>query len=100
MLGKHAAVDPRRLQSAVADIRESMLDCLTHYGKDATSLVHLRISYAKDIQDLWYLRGDVMAVIASADGEVVAKDKLSEISVRFKGLLPKGLVTRPSPLGF
>ncbi len=77
-----------------------MLDCLAHYGKDATSLVHLRVSYAKDIQDLWYLRGDVMAVIASADGEVVAKDKLSEISVRFKGLLPKGLVTRPSPLGF
>jgi len=100
LLGNRAAHDPSRLQSAVHDIREAMLDCLSQYGKDATSLVHMRVSYAKDIQDLWYLRGDVMAVIAASDGEAVAKAKLSAISSRFRGLLPKGLVTRSSPLGF
>jgi hypothetical protein len=100
LLGNRTAHDPSRLQSAVHDIREAMLDCLSQYGKDATSLVHMRVSYAKDIQDLWYLRGDVMAVIAASDGEAVAKAKLSAISSRFRGLLPKGLVTRSSPLGF
>jgi len=76
-----------------------MLDCLVQYGVDAKSSVHMRVSYASDIEDLWYLRGDVMAVIASNDGEVVAKKKLAQISDRFNGWLPKGLTSRTSPLG-
>lgn len=100
LFGNRPAHDPSRLRKAVHEIRESMLDCLTKYGKDTTSLVHMRVSYANDIQDLWYLRGDVMAVIAANDGEAVAKAKLSAISARFNGLLPKGLVTRSSPLEF
>jgi len=94
-----SASEPSRLQVAMRDIRQSMLDCLAQYGIDAKSSIHMRVSYASDIEDLWYLRGDVMAVIASNDGEVVAKKKLAQISDRFNGWLPKGLTSRSSPLG-
>jgi hypothetical protein len=99
LLGNLSASGPSRLQNAMRDIRQSMLDCLAQYGVDAKSTIHMRVSYATDIEDLWYLRGDVMAVIASNDGEVVAKKKLAQISDRFNGLLPRGLTSRTSPLG-
>lgn len=99
LFGSRSASEPSRLQVAIRDIRQSMLDCLAQYGVDAKSSVHMRVSYASDIEDLWYLRGDVMAVIASNDGEVVAKKKLAQISDRFNGWLPKGLTSRTSPLG-
>lgn len=98
LLGQRPANRPSRLQIAISEIRASMLECLTQYGIDSRSALHRRIAYAHDIQDLWYLRGDVMAVIASNDGEVVAKKKLALISQRFNGLLPRALTSRASPL--
>ena len=79
-------------------IRLAMLDALEQHGSDASTLVHLRVRYANDLQDLWYLRGDVMSAIAAHQGESVARKKVAQISDMFRGLLPKGLVSRPSPL--
>jgi len=89
---------PSRLQTSMREIRLAMLECLAQNGVDAKSVIHMRVAYANDIQDLWYLRGDVMAVIASREGEVAAKKKLAQISVRFDGLLPRALTARNSPL--
>jgi hypothetical protein len=58
----------------------------------------MRITEAIDLQDLWYLRGDVMAALAEIEGEASARRKLNQVSNMFKGLLPKGLSSRPSPL--
>lgn len=91
--------DDRQPQAALNDIRRTMLDCLGASGAAAYPEIQLRIAYASDPQELWYLRGDLMAVIAATDGEVTARRKLARISDLFKGHLPKGLATRPSPLG-
>lgn len=99
LFGGRPASESSRLQIALREIRQAMLDCLVQYGMDAKSTIHMRVSYASDIEDLWYLRGDVMAVIASHDGEVVAKRKLAQISDGFNGLLPRGFTSRNSPLG-
>ena len=58
-----------------------------------------RIRYANDIQALWYLRGDLMAALAAQQGEAYARETIQDISDQFQGLLPRGMSTRPSPLG-
>jgi hypothetical protein len=85
-------------QGGLEGIRMTMLEALEQHGSDASTLVHLRVRYANDLEDLWYLRGDVMAAIAANHGESIARKKIEQISNLFKGLLPKGLVSRPSPL--
>jgi hypothetical protein len=87
-----------RMQSALEDIREAMLNGLSVPGAVTASKLELKVTYATDLNDLWYLRGDVMAAIAAVDGEVAARRKLDQISGMFKGLLPKSLTTRNSSL--
>lgn len=89
----------KRDASAVDDIRHAMLNVLGDRGAMAYPVVQLRVTYANDVQDLWYLRGDVMAAIAAIDGEATARERLAIVSAMFKGLLPSGLSSRPSPLG-
>jgi len=98
LMGHRSHGRPSRLQASMRDIRNAMLECLAQNGVDAKSVIHMKIAYANDIQDLWYLRGDVMAVIAAHEGEVAAKKKLAQISERFSGLLPRALTARNSPL--
>jgi hypothetical protein len=89
----------KRNASALDDIRHAMLNVLGDRGALAYPVVQLRVTYANDVQDLWYLRGDVMAAIAALDGEATARERLAMVSAMFKGLLPSGLSSRPSPLG-
>lgn len=91
--------DGSRARAALQDIRQAMLKCLGIAGAAAYPQIQFRITYASELQELWYLRGDVMAVIAAMEGEVTARRELAHISDLFKGHLPKGLATRPSPLG-
>lgn len=89
----------RRDAPTLNDIRHAMLDILGERGAQAYPVVHLRVTYADDVQDLWYLRGDVMAALAALDGEATARQQLADINTLFKGLLPSGLSARDSPLG-
>lgn len=87
-----------RNQPSIDAIRQAMLEALGTLGASSYPVVQLRVSYANEIQDLWYLRGDVMAVLAALEGEAIARYKLSHISDMFKGLLPPSMSSRPSPL--
>ena len=88
-----------RMDSAIEDIREAMLEALDVTGSVPASKLELKVTNATDLQDLWYLRGDIMATIAAVDGEATARCRLDHISDMFKGLLPKALTSRPSNLG-
>jgi hypothetical protein len=80
----------------IEDIRGSMLALI---GEDMEKPhVKRRIQYAGDVQGLWYLRGDLMAVLAGRHGEAEARAKLAAINDMFEDLLPEGLRSRPSPL--
>ena len=94
-----ASQDSVRTESSLDNIRQAMLDALGALGASGYPVVQLRVTYANEIQDLWYLRGDVMAVLANLEGEAVARAKLAHISDMFRGLLPRGMSSRPSPLG-
>ena len=87
------------LQDGLEDIREAMLGLLGERGTREFAATTRRIRYATDIQDLWYLRGDLMAALAGLDGEVAARQQIAQINAKFQGLLPGELSSRPSRLG-
>ena len=91
--------NPARMEAALEGIREAMLDGLSVTGAVNASKLELKVMHANDLQDLWYLRGDVMEAISAISGEARARQKLDEISVMFRGLLPKALTSRPNNLG-
>lgn len=99
LLGGSSGQQACRSHLAMDQIRQAMLESMGDPVTEAYPVVRLRVSYANDLQDLWYLRGDVMAAIAAMHGEAIARSKLTQISDLFKGLLPPGLSSRPSPLG-
>lgn len=99
LLSKSSGQESQNAIEALADIRQAMLDELAICAYRINPVVQTRVSDAADIQDLWYLRGDLMAAIAATDGEAAAKRKMAHISNMFRGQLPRGLSSRPSPLG-
>ena len=98
LFNSFSSQDSDRTDSSIDAIRQAMLEALGALGAANYPVVRLRVSYANEIQDLWYLRGDVMAVLAALEGEAVARSKLAHISDMFKGLLPRSMSSRPSPL--
>lgn len=95
---KAGTSSPRKQAASLAQIREAMLAALGERGAQAYPVIQLRVTYADDVQDLWYLRGDVMAAVADLDGELEARKAIASISTMFSGLLPSGLTSRLSPL--
>jgi hypothetical protein len=80
------------------DIRQAMLGLMSDLHDAHFPQLVRRIRYASDVQALWFLRGDLMAVLAGSYGEVAAREKLDLVSGMFEDLLPDGLRSRPSPL--
>lgn len=81
----------------IEDIRSSMLALMAGAGDDLSPHVTRRIRHAADVQALWFLRGDLMTVLASSQGESAALEKIEAVSEMFRDLLPHGLRSRPSP---
>jgi hypothetical protein len=81
------------------DIRRAMLNTLDHKDWSSYSYLEYRILFAEDLIALWYLRSELMHIISTCHGELLASGKMREISTMFKGLLPKNMNSRPSPLG-
>lgn len=98
LLGNPVAPSDSLLETGTEDIREAMLALLGDSGTKQFTNVTRRIRYANDIQALWYLRGDLMAALATTLGESAAREHVQEITLMFQGLLPGSLSSRPSPL--
>ena len=97
-LGHPGAPSEPPVEHNIDDIRDAMLKLIGEDTDKAFPLVKRRIHYASDIQALWYLRGDLMAALASTYGEAIAREKVSWVTDMFEDLLPGGLRSRPSPL--
>ncbi len=98
LLGNPLPPSQSILENGTEDVREAMLDTLGEDGAGRFPQITRRIRYATDIQALWYLRGDLMGVLAAVHGEGPARHKIQSITRMFQGLLPQGLSSRPSPL--
>jgi hypothetical protein len=98
LLGNPVVPSESMLETGQEDIREAMLALLSEAGAKQFANVTRRVRYANDIQALWYLRGDLLAALASKCGEADARQKVQRITQMFQGLLPGSLNSRPSPL--
>ena len=84
--------------ASMDQIREAMLALSgAARGERAAGLTR-RIRYATDLQSLWFMRGELMQLLAHDEGESAARDKVDELSSMFSDLLPTALRSRPSPL--
>ena len=92
-----ARADAGRAQQ-LEQVRSAMLACLDEVNGFEGPVLQRRVAYAKDVQSLWFLRADLMGVLASRDGEAAARAQMEQIAPLFQGLLPKGLVSRSSRL--
>jgi hypothetical protein len=81
----------------IEEIRAEMLE-MVGQPTDATAALVRRIRYATDPQALWFMRSELMGLLARRDGEAVARVQLEMLSQMFRELLPSGLRSRPSPL--
>ncbi|MDE2605098.1 MAG: hypothetical protein KGL68_04160 [Burkholderiales bacterium] len=79
-------------------IREAMLALAGDEPGDRAAGVVRRIRYATDLQSLWFMRGELMQLLARNEGEAAAREKVDELSSLFTDLLPSALRSRPSPL--
>ena len=80
-------------------IREAMLALASEDPGERSAGLARRIRYATELQALWFMRGEVMQLLARLHGEAVAREKVDELRALFSDLLPSGLRSRPSPLG-
>ena len=78
-------------------IRQVMLGLVELDGGERAEKLARRIRYA-DLEALWFMRGELMGLLARTHGEVAARERLEGLSSLFDDLLPSGLRSRPSPL--
>jgi hypothetical protein len=80
-------------------IRQAMLDELTEVNeRHKLTRVYVRIVFAPDIQALWYLRCDMMTLLAKQVGESVAAKRVANTTAMFNGLMPTRQQSRLSQL--
>ena len=79
----------------IEKIRDSMLAALADGGSGGEKelRLELRIGHAPDASGLWALRSELMAVLASAQGEARAVRKLQQLTGLFRDVLPQGLAS-------
>jgi hypothetical protein len=53
------------------------------------------VERAYDIQTLWYLRNDMMRVLAHFSGEGIARTKLDVITEMFRGFVHQNQMQKP-----
>jgi hypothetical protein len=72
-------------------IRAAMLEALAGTDAPGSRLLMLRVHCAEDAVGLWYMRPEVMSMLASRHGEATARRTLARLGTHFQGVLPAGL---------
>jgi hypothetical protein len=84
------AKDVGGAQHAFDNVRAAMLQATPHVAPgDPHARLIVRIHHAATLQALWYLRSDLMASIASQQGEIIARRELAAVTRLFDGLIPE-----------
>ncbi len=97
--GLGASREPADSVITIEHIRHRMTELLGQETDERAAVVRRRIRYADQVESLWFLRGELMAVLARSRGEATALALVASGSDMFDDLLPEGLRSRPSPLG-
>lgn len=83
-------------ESRIREIRNAMLAALSGNTDLENGLpgVWINIDRASDIQALWYLRTDLLSLLADEYNEQEARARLATITEMFRGLVPDNQMPR------
>jgi hypothetical protein len=85
--------------AAVERFRGLLLGLIEDDPSEKAAMLNLRVRCAATLQSLWFMRSEMMALLAAKYGEVEARHRLETVSECVRDVLPAGLRSRPSPLG-
>lgn len=89
---RSAAANTRPTPSqGMEHVRNHMLQLLAGHEGATFYRVAGRIRYASEMEDLWYLRQDLMAALSAVRGEAMARREVEPLNEMFKGLLPASM---------
>ena len=69
-------------------IRKVMLQALERNQDGLNSTVERKLLFAQDIDQLWYVRPELMTAIAASRGEAIAKRCLADVTLKFEERAP------------
>ncbi len=69
--------------AVLEQVREAMLDVVERVGDERYVRLDVRIQLARDLPTLWYLRPDVMHMVAATEGEAAARACLKQLTQQF-----------------
>lgn len=101
LLGKSSPAAGVDRDAHIETIRVAMLQCLGPITDESDRhfvQVLTRIRFSNDVEGLWYLRGDVMALLSTTRGELAARQYVDGLTPLFEGLLPRSLTNGPARL--
>jgi hypothetical protein len=84
LLGKE---EPETTDVVTERVRLAMLFAMDEHCTQEYVKLDVAIRFADDLTELWYLRPDLMHVLASCQGELTAQQVLRRITSLFKGHL-------------
>ena len=70
--------------AVLESVRAAMLLVVEKYGGEDHYRLDMKINFAHEIAELWYLRPELMHVVAAAQGEQVAQECMAGITALFK----------------
>lgn len=70
-------------------IRNAMLQALMQAHGAHHGGIERRVLFARDLDELWYARPDLMTALAASRGESVARDQLAGITALFEARMPE-----------
>lgn len=69
---------------ALERVRRAMLLVVEEYGGEGHYRLDMKINFAREIAELWFLRPELMHLVAASQGEQVAQQCMAEITALFK----------------
>jgi hypothetical protein len=78
--------EPKQL--VIGRVREAMLFALDEYVSKKKRALEVRVLVACDLDELWFLRTEIMYAIAASRDEIVARECLTQITSLFVGHYP------------
>ena len=97
LLGAFRQASPESNSNVIESVRSAMLRVLDEHSGASHVQLDLRISDARDLETLWYLRPELMNAISASRGEAVARKCVETVTAYFKGYRPGGAVRRATP---
>jgi hypothetical protein len=94
MLGREDSQEPEAPEAVTERIRHAMLSTLGEYFTEDMRPLVRQILQAWDVEGLWYLRPEIMRVIADSRGEALARECLVQMTALFQGHHPGATPSR------